>query len=74
MYEPRPADPSPHPHLRLVASEDPPAYDAGTPRLIPDRRHMTVIEDEAVEAIAGLGMAALGLYTYLERLVDKSGE
>lgn len=49
-------------------------YDTGGPAPAPaPKRHMTVLTDDAVERVAGLGMAALGMYTYLERRANREG-
>jgi hypothetical protein len=56
-------------HLHVVRDEESPPYD-GIPSAPAhaERRHVTVIDDDVLEAVAArCGLAALGLYTLLER-------
>lgn len=66
-----------HSHLRLIGEEDSPIYDddfRSQSPVVEERRHMTVIVDDVVETIAGQhGLAALGLYTLLERRANTDG-
>lgn len=68
-------DPSVNPraHLRVIRDEEAPPYD-GEPPTRAEHRHMTVIDDEAVDAVLRLcGPAASGVYMYLERRVNVDG-
>jgi len=55
--------------IRAVRDEDAPIYDGQPIR----RAHVTIITDDAVDDAAALGMAAMGMYGLLERLVGPDG-
>lgn len=57
-------------HLRIIRDESAPAYD-GTTR----SGHRTMIDDDVVEEVLQqCGLAATGLYTYLERKANREGK
>lgn len=59
--------------LRYINDEARATYDHGGPAPAEAPRHFTMMSDEAVERVALLGMAALGMYTYLERRANTEG-
>lgn len=55
-------------YLHLVEDEDPAPYDA-------PKRHITMIDDDVVEEVLRrCGLAAMGLYAYLERKANVNGQ